>query len=351
VRTLRLAQDRAAQGGGSQSHRTLLAETAEQLARARDSAWKEPRNARAAVAFVLSGGDPRLLRRLLALGPLPGMDAKLVQGVLAYAEGRHAEALELMSALDARAQDGSIAGQLALIQAELVGKKDARRAAALLDDARLLAPGTLIEEAALRRQAALAAAADDAVQLDAASVQYLRRFPKSAYAAGFRRQFAADLAAKAGGDDARLRRLEASLAALDAADRRELFLLMAKEALLKGRMELVRFAAPRAAALSAADSLERLRARLYEVAAMAVGDTPDKASAALAELETAGFDAEDSEVREAATGVAEAVRALAPPSATLEPAQREEIAAAVPAAGLARQAIARVDRMLSEVRR
>jgi chemotaxis protein MotC len=349
VRALRIAQDRIAQGEGAQSQRALLVETAEQLAKARESAWKEPRNARAAVAFVLSGGDPRVLRRVLALGPLAGMDVKLVQGVLAYAEGRQAEALDLLSPIDARLQDGSLAGHVALIQAELVAKKDTRRAAALLDDARLLAPGTLIEEAALRRQATLAATVEDRAQLDALSMQYLRRFPRSAYAAGFRRQFAADVAAKPGVDDARLGRLEAALAGLDAGDRRELYLMVAKEALVKGRAELVRFAAPRAAALAGADSAERVRAGLYEAAALATGDAPDKAAVALAALSKGGLEAEDGELLEAAAGVAEAVATLPGPSATLEAAQREEAMAGMAGAELARRAIARVDQMLSEV--
>ena len=56
-------------------------------------------NARAAVAFVLSGGDARLLKKLVALGAACRASSdKLMQGVLAYGEGRHAEAAELLGA-------------------------------------------------------------------------------------------------------------------------------------------------------------------------------------------------------------------------------------------------------------
>ena len=62
---------------------------------------------------------------------LPGMDDKLVQGVLAYGEGRNAEAADLLIRIDARSLDPSIAGHLALVQAELIAKKDAGKALAV----------------------------------------------------------------------------------------------------------------------------------------------------------------------------------------------------------------------------
>ena len=69
VRSLRAAagRDRARRRRGP-----LCAEgaarriSAEQLLAAKPEVWKEPRNARAAVAFVLSGGDARLLKKLVA---------------------------------------------------------------------------------------------------------------------------------------------------------------------------------------------------------------------------------------------------------------------------------------------
>ena len=70
-------------------------------------------------------------------------------------------------------------------------EKEPAKALAYLDDARLLAPGTLIEEAAFRRQIALIASAGDGERYEMMVARYLRRFPNSVYAGNFRQQFAA----------------------------------------------------------------------------------------------------------------------------------------------------------------
>src|SRR5882724_11396176 len=162
VRSLRSLQDRIAGGDAAAylSYRKALSQLTEQLGQARDEAWTDPRNVRAAVALVLSGGDPRVLQPLVS--QVAGPDGTLVRGALAYGQNRNAEALELLADVDARTLDPSIAGHVALVQAELVAKTDREKSAALLAEARLLAPGTMIEEAALRRDVALAVERGDA---------------------------------------------------------------------------------------------------------------------------------------------------------------------------------------------
>src|SRR5262249_40249019 len=98
VRTLRSVHDQVVQGSSSAHsfQRDLLARIARELATVDNAAWQEPRNGRAVIVYVLSGGDPRVLRNLLPLAPLPGIDDKLLKGTLAYGEGRNVEALELL---------------------------------------------------------------------------------------------------------------------------------------------------------------------------------------------------------------------------------------------------------------
>ena len=267
VRSLRAAQDKVALGDvdAHNALRALLVDVGRQLLATKPEAWKEPGNARAAVAFVLSGGDARLLRRLVALGSLPGVSDKLLQGVLARGEGRPGDAAELLVPINARSLDPSIAGHVALVQAELVAKKDPKKAVAFLDDARLLAPGTLIEEAALRRQVGIVAAIGEFDRFEMLATNYMRRFPRSIYAAAFRRQFAADMA---GRDDAaepsRLERMAAVLEAMGPAERRDAYLSIAREALARGKVELARFAAGGAARLAEGEEADRRRAKLYE---------------------------------------------------------------------------------------
>ena len=93
----------------------------------------------------------------------------------------------------ARSLPAGLAGQLALTQSALVVREAPARSLELLDLARLLAPGTLVEEGALRRQIFVVAQGGDATRFEALSIQYLRRFRRSVYAGNFRQRFAAAL--------------------------------------------------------------------------------------------------------------------------------------------------------------
>jgi chemotaxis protein MotC len=351
IRTLRILQDQVAYGSTSAhaTQRSLLAQVADEMARAAPDMWKEPRNARAAVAFVLSGGDARVLRKVLGLGAMSGLDESLVRGALAYGEGRSAEAAKLLGRIDARALDASLAGHVALVQSELVAKAEPAKALALLDDARLLAPGTLIEEAALRRQVTALAASGDADRFALLSRAYLRRFPKSVYAGSFRRQFAVDAASgEHAGDPTHIMRLEATLAALDPDDRRDVYLTIAREAVLGGKVELARSAAASAVRLFPEGSAERLRAQLYEAAALVVTEAFPRAVSTLEAVDTARLQTEDAELLDAAAEVAGKVRRLPASEEASSGTDAEDIAAAFKAAGRAREAIALVDKLIGE---
>jgi chemotaxis protein MotC len=341
-------QDEIARGSTEAhlSQRTLIAQIAEQLALAKPEVWKEPRNARAAVAFVLSGGDPRVLKNLSEPGMLPGMDEKLVQGVLAYGEGRNAEAADLLIRISARSLDPSLAGHLALVQAELIAKKDAAKALLFLDEARLLSPGTLIEEAALRRQIAIVATAKDLDRFDMLSANYLRRFARSVYAGAFRRQLATDVAGREdAGSVGRMTKLAAALEAVDPAERLDIYLSIAREALVKGKAELAGLAADSAARLADKDSAEQRRARLYEAAALVVGNGIEKGTSALEAMDKAELDEEDAEVLDAARSVAADVRRLPAPSE----ASGEDAGVPPKAVEAARQSMARADQLIEAV--
>src|SRR5690606_33344903 len=115
------------------------------------------------------------------------------QGALAYAEGRDDEARAHLLGVDARRLDPGLAGAVALVQSALVADTDPKRASEFLDQARLLAPGTLVEEAALRRQILLLPSIGQLHRL-VLLTRYVRRFGKSYYARAFWRQLAAGVA-------------------------------------------------------------------------------------------------------------------------------------------------------------
>jgi chemotaxis protein MotC len=344
VRSLQTLQDEIAQGsaGTHLSQRARLAQIAEQLALAKPEVWKEPRNARAAVTFVLSGGDPRILKKLSEGGMLSALDAKLVQGVVAYGEGRSAEAAELLVPIAARSLEPGIAGHLALVQAELTAGKEPRKALAFFDEARLLSPGTLIEEAALRRQISLIAATKDYDRFDMLAANYLRRFARSVYAASFRQQFAADVAGRDAASAGRMAKLAGALEVVDAPERRDIYLLIAREALIRGKFELARLAGDKAVHLAEAASPEWRRASLYAAAAFVVGDM-ETGMSTLEAMDKAGLEEEDAELLAAARSVAAEVRRL--PTASQASADGPPPGAVE----AARQSMARVDQLIEAV--
>lgn len=350
VRLLRTMQDRIAAGDNAAylSYQTTLAEQAGLLRRAADEVWRDRRNVRAAVAFVLSGGDPHVLDKLVQLSS--GEEQTLVRAALAYGENRNAAAMELLADMDPRKLDASIAGHIALVRAELSAQKDPDKALALLADAGLLAPGTMIEEAALRREAGLAANRRDGDRFEAVTMRYVRRFAHSMHMTSFRRQFAASLTADHMADDAQRRpRIEATLAALAPVQRQEFYLTIAWDGVKAGRVEVARWAAGNAAALSAQDSAQHLRSRLCEAAMLVVTDELDKGVAILQAMPAEKLDAEEEDLLAAALRVAREVRRVPEPyRGTGDPPPG---ASAPSVVAVANAAVARVDDLLNGARK
>jgi chemotaxis protein MotC len=363
VRSLQSLQDQVAQGN-TRAHayqRVLMAQIAERFAAMHADRWKEPRNARAALVFVLSGGHPRVLRQLLDSGMRGDLDEKLLKGALAYAEGRAAEAAELLQGVDARTLEASIAGHVAFVQGEVTAKTDPAKALTYLDDARLLSPGTLIEEAAFRRQLALVGAAGDVDGYEKLATRYLRRFPRSVYAGSFQRQFAAELVARtSAGDQGRLPRLAAMLASVGPTERRDIYLTVAKEALLKGKVEMAKFAASHAASLAKPGSAEQARSQVFEAAALVVTDQLETGVDMLSGVDRSRLDEPEAALIDAALAVAVQVRRDPVPGPEGPPPADADEKTEVRGRGMAtsggqletraRNAIARVDRILDGAR-
>jgi chemotaxis protein MotC len=346
VRSLRSLQDRIARGDTAAylSYRKALSQFAEQLGQARDEAWKDPRNVRAAVALVLSGGDPRVLQPLVS--QVTGQDRTLVRGALAYGQNHNAEAMELLAEFDARTLDPSVAGHIALVQAELLAKKDREKSLALLAEARLLAPGTMIEEAALRREVALAVESSDPDRFEASTMLYVRRFANSVHMSNFRRQWAVDVATRGMADDpARRSRLEGTLEFLPASQRQDIYLSIAWEGLKGGGVDLARWASVKAALLASEDSAQHLRSRLCEAAVLIVTDEFDKGLSTLESIPADRLNEEETGLLAAALRIAKQVRREPKPAE--ENGERPRGATEPRIVVTVRSAIDRVDNLLS----
>ena len=311
VRSLQSIQDQIVRGN-ARAHsyqRVLMGQISERFAGMNAERWKEPRNARAAIVYLLSGGNPAVLTQLVDNAGQAGLDERLAKGAMAFAQGQKEEAAKLLHALDARTLDSGIAGYVAFAQAELAADKEPARAIAYLDDARLLAPGTLIEEAAFRRQIKLVEDSGDTDRQDTLSTQYMRRFPNSLYATAFRQQFAIQIAANAdAGQPERLARVEATLAGLAATERRQVYLVIAKSALDKGKVGMARFGAEKASGLAEAGSADFSRSRVLLAATLIVTDRHDEGVEILASLDRSTLADEETALLDAALAVAGQVR-------------------------------------------
>ena len=230
VRTLQSLQDRMAQGDipAVNAQHALRSEIDRVFAAAAPAVWQDRRNAAAAVTYVLSGGPPEVLARLAALDPKPAIDEKLIKGVLAYAGGHPDEAAPLLADVDPTSLPASMAGQVAIAQSALVVRTDPAKAMKLLAVARLLAPGTLVEEAAIRRQLLVADQQKDEETVQSLARQYLDRFRHSVYAGNFRARFATALSHMTAIDrEDQFPRLDDMLAMVEPDARCELYLTVA----------------------------------------------------------------------------------------------------------------------------
>ncbi len=155
--------------------------------------WEQARNARAAVAFMLSGGSGSVFQEIASKGAAFNIDANLFAGAMAYSQGNRVAAKNLLQKVDPRQLPTGLAGQVALAQGILIAEDDPARASFYFDLARLFMPGTLVEESALRRQVPIIAGNGDHSKFQRLARRYLFQYTDSVFADEFRKEVASIL--------------------------------------------------------------------------------------------------------------------------------------------------------------
>ncbi|VIO66118.1 hypothetical protein CI1B_12300 [Bradyrhizobium ivorense] len=288
VRRLQEVQDGIARGdtAAQNGHLVLIRQVGEKFLAADPAVWGNPQNGQAVVVYLLSGGAPQLVRKL----PRDRLkvDERLFNAALAYVEGRQDEARELLKDVKPRAVPSSMSGHIALVQGALLANSDVPAAIERLDEARLLLPGTLVEEAALRREILLVGQAEDFDKFEFLTESYVRHYRNSIYAGDFWQRFSSALTRSSLAlDERRFARVAAMLERLDRASRLKLYVVIARSALIRGRLAVVRLAGEQALSLSADGSPDRERAHLFRGAARALGDEYDGGVAELKAVDRA----------------------------------------------------------------
>ncbi len=184
MRSLQLVQDRIAAGDRDaiplQDDMMPLLEEA--FRAAGNVIAQDPRDLDALMMYALSGGDVRLVKELIPSLKSREREAKLATAVVLQRSGLAELAARVVN--DMRPQDfnETVGAYLAIFKSGLVAPGEEPRAIAELDIARIAAPGTLVEEAALRRQLSLYAGRNDFGGVMQTARRYFDRFAASPFA-------------------------------------------------------------------------------------------------------------------------------------------------------------------------
>ena len=254
---------------------------------------------------LLNGADPERVRAILGQSGVSSKEPFLL-GALAYAEGRVSEALIAFETVDVSKLLPLTRAQYYLTNGVMLVKSEPERAALNFVKARLTAPGTLIEEAALRREALLAM--EDPKRFLGLVRSYLHRFANSPFASAFISQFAfsiADLDDKVQSEITA--QLDDLLAPAQAEDKQNFYAILARSSLVGGNHALTDFATMQAVR-EVKNPSQLLSVRLYRAAFDIAGTNHLAAAIELNSLMRVPLQASDREILSAAISVAQELR-------------------------------------------
>lgn len=329
LRSLQFVQDSVAMGDHSatEMQRFLLQTIDERLKSAPSAVFKDPRNVDAALVYAMSGGNPATLELLVARDVDGNFDSRVADILRKYLSGKGTLVAQSISAMVPEYRGTRIGAYLALIGGNVTIPRDPVAALGFYDIARLEAPGTIVEEAALRRSLAIAVEDGDAGRGVDYAQRYARRFLHSPYASQFADLLVSLVVKRA--DSISEETIQETFALMDAERQKEAYLRLSRLSAISGRDSLARMAALKAKALTPTmPDQPQGQANLYE--SLSNIGTPDVVSA----IETIGKIPEDQlserdrALRDAARTIAEQV--VRRPSL---PSEAEANSAAEPEAG------------------
>lgn len=250
LRSLQFVQDSLVLGDHSASdlQRYLLDSLDQRLRSADNGTLADARNADAVFVYVMSGGNPATLNFLASRDTQGYLDARVVNVLQKYLDGRGAQVASSIASLSEEYQGSPIGPYLNLVAGNVNYPTDPTAALIFYDRTRVDAPGTILEEAALRRSIVAAAGIKDIDRAHGYSVRYARRFLHSPYASQFADLFV-DLAVT---NEAALghERISEVAALMDPDRAQELYLRISRLATLKGKFELASYTAEEARKLN-----------------------------------------------------------------------------------------------------
>jgi chemotaxis protein MotC len=183
VRSLQYVQDSVVSGDFSamDMQRFLLEQVDRKLREAQPEDFDDPRNVDAALIYAMSGGNPKTLDLVVARDKYGYFDEQITGIMRAYLNGMIPSSKIPMEELVEIYLNTPIGPYVALIAANVKAAAKDIEAIELFNLARLVAPGSLIEEAALRRSILLSINHDLYDEALSFAHIYARRFNRSPY--------------------------------------------------------------------------------------------------------------------------------------------------------------------------
>lgn len=308
LRSLQFVQDSVARGDHSaaEMQRFMLQTIDQRLRDAPAAIFKDPRNVDAALVYAMSGGNPATLELLVARDVDGNFDNRVADALRKYLDGRGTMVAKSIATMLPEYRGKVIGAYLALIAGNVTIPRDPVAALGFYDIARLEAPGTIIEEAALRRSLAIAVEDGDAKRGLGYAQRYARRFLHSPYASQFADLLVVLTVQRFG--EITEAEIEETLSLMEDKRQQEVYLRMARLAAVSGKDALARLAATKAKALSAnVPDGPKLQADLYQ--SLSNIGTADVVSAinAISEIPDDSLSPRDRALREAAQAIAQEV--------------------------------------------
>ncbi|MGQ2906939.1 MAG: chemotaxis protein [Aliihoeflea sp.] len=317
IRSLQLVQDRIANGDHAAlpMQRKLLEMIDERMRNATPDDLADQRNLSALLVYAMSGGNPVTLDLALSKLDAENPSKPLADALRAYLGGNFQAARDVLATIAPATLDDH-APFVALVKGTVLSNDEPDAALVNLDTARLLAPGTLVEEAALRRALLIAVSASKPDVFARTSSAYVRRFLRSPYASQFAEAFVSGLAAMHASLDAG--EMADILAWMTPEQAETIALRMSRQAAIANDPVMITFAERLARGEAAQDPRALLYSNLGGVATPQVADT----LTTLQSIDRSRLSEGDRALLDAATDIAQTVvdRPDVPQAATAIPA-------------------------------
>jgi len=310
LRSLQFVQDTVVTGDHSagEMQRYMIGAIDKRLRAVDPTAYSDPRNVDAALIYAMSGGNPATLEYLVSRDVSGNFDNRVSDVLRKYLGGQGTLIANTLKAMVPEYKNERIGPYLALVAGNVAVTNTPLEALELYDWARLTAPGTIVEEAALRRSVSIAVEADLVDKGLAYARKYARRYVHSPYASQFADLFVL-LVVRHYGQEITAPDVEGTLAFMDADRQREVYLRIARQAAIAGKNDLARYASERAIGVQGgeddrnAEQLARLYGGMADIPSDKVGD----AVKAMADMPETTLSPADQALRAAAQAIADAV--------------------------------------------